>query len=272
MAVYFFGDVNMMNILSFLNRLSCAAVLGLSLLGAAAAQAETYEATATAHPKIVPPGSDIVSFGQTEVDGWIPMRFDVSLPTDFQVTGVRFTLDIKPIGQLIDTDTFHCLDDDGEWYTIFDNFEAYEAGKRVTIQFDVKDLTKIDAALRAGILRCVLQDDTALYGATMQVFGNPASTTTTTTTPTPTPTTTGPTFGVNDPNGETWVIEGAWLNEAYSQGYITIGRSNPPAGSHGTFIFFRQVVSWDGYGTDPSGQFMKAATVTFGPERWVYYP
>ena len=261
----------MTSILSFLNRLSCAAVLGLSLLGAAVAQAETYEASATAdavHPKIVPNGMDTISFGQEDLDGWIPVRFDMSLPTDFQVTGVRFILDIKPIGQLIDTDTFHCLDDDGEWYTIFDNFEAYEAGKRVTIQFDVQDLTKIDAALRAGILRCVLQDDTALYGARMQVTGNPAGTTTTTTTTT----TTGPQFGINDPNPVQWVVTGQWLSEAYYNGYITIGRSDPQPGQTGTWIYFRRVVSFDGYGVDPTGANGPAYVYTFGPEEWVYYP
>lgn len=256
----------MMNILSILNRLSCAALLGLTLFGSAIAQADTYEGTAgpdAAIRTIVPEGMDIVHFGDEKIDGWIPVRFDVSLPTDFQVTGVRFTLDIKPVGGNIETDTFHCLDDNDKWYTIFDNFEQYEAGKRVTIQFDVQDVSLIDAQLRAGILHCVLQDDSCLYGAKMQVFGNPAS---------GGGTTTGPTFGVSDPNSVQWVVTGAWLSEAYYHGYITIGRVDPKPGQTGTWIYFRRVVSFDGYGVDPTGANQPAYVYTFGPEEWVYYP
>lgn len=66
-----------------------------------------------------------------------------------------------------------------------------------------------------------------------------------------------------------WNISGGALREAYYRGYVVTGEASD--GSGGRWIYFRRVVSWDGYGSDDFGC-MASAVVTIGPELYVYYP
>lgn len=137
------------------------------------AAVETVEAKAapdSSHPAIVIPNAQIVPLGtKGNVDGWTPFRFSVAIPPAAKIKGVRFYATVTTIGQLIDTDTLHCLDGDEKWYTVWDRFESLDVGKMQDFTADVGDVAKLEKPLRAGQLRCAIQDDTAVHEVKLEV-------------------------------------------------------------------------------------------------------
>lgn len=126
-----------------------------------------------ASPALVIPGSQVVGFGdrnESEVDAWIPFKFSFSPPPD-GADRATFVLVVRPIGQLVDTDSFHCGDAEGKGVALYRQFASLPTSKpsvvRVTI--DRASHPKVMQQLDTGTLRCCVQDDTALFSAKMIV-------------------------------------------------------------------------------------------------------
>jgi hypothetical protein len=127
----------------------------------------------SADPSVVSPGAQVVGFGDrkdTEVDAWIPFKFSFSPPAG-GIDRAMFVLVVRPIGQLISTDTFHCAGTDRKGLALYNNFASLPTTKQSVVKVPISRATHplIFAQLDTGELRCCVQDDTALFSAMLVI-------------------------------------------------------------------------------------------------------
>ena len=125
-------------------------------------------------PPLVPAGMRVTHWGERSdegVDGWVPFKFNFSLPAG-KIVRADFFLVVRPIGQLIETDTFHCIDSRGEWKTLYNSFTLHSKDRPSPVKVTITEKTHptVIEQLNKGSLRCCVQDDTALFSAQVVLY------------------------------------------------------------------------------------------------------
>ena len=119
---------------------------------------------------LIPKGMRVSRWGprsDEEVDGWVPFEFQTS--NVGRPSSAEFILEVEPIGQLVSTDTFYCLDAKGTRVMLLDDFDSMTLKQRGPAKKSIncRSYPGIFQAIRSGKLLCCLQDDTALHAATL---------------------------------------------------------------------------------------------------------
>lgn len=136
------------------------ALLATCLVGPAAAESN-YNATANRNG--LAGKYPVRGFGDsTKVDVWVP--FTVMTRGSGSATRATLTMVVKPISQLIGTDSLILRGASGKSYTVYKKFSGLARGRWSTVTVDLSKHPDVMAAVRAGRLDGVIQDDTAVRG------------------------------------------------------------------------------------------------------------
>lgn len=99
-------------------------------------------------------------FGDSnQTDRPIPFNFNYS-PMSVTRAVIRFR--VKPIGQLIGTDTLILKGASGQGNVVYDQFSSLPANAWSTVDVDLSDNKDVMNAIQSGTLEGLLQDDTAV--------------------------------------------------------------------------------------------------------------
>ena len=152
----------------------CASRIRQMVLGGAEKSFMVQATADSPHPVIVPKNMRVTHWGERSeegVDGWVPFKFAFSPPAG-NIVRADFYLVVRPIGQLIETDTFHCLDADGKWANLYTSFETLPTSKPTSITVSITEETHptVIRQLASGLLRCCVQDDTALFSGQAVIY------------------------------------------------------------------------------------------------------
>ena len=114
-----------------------------------------------------PGGTDLAGsyptrgFGDSDqVDVWVPFRFDFTAPAN--VNKAKIVMVVKPIGQLIGTDSLILKGASGEGHDVYSAFDGLEADKWNTVEVDISGNSDLVEAIKTGHLEGVIQDDSAV--------------------------------------------------------------------------------------------------------------
>ena len=109
-------------------------------------------------------------FGDSDkVDVWVPFRLLTAHVRTARTA--RITLVVKPIGQLIGTDALLLRGASGKVHAVYTGFNTLAANRWSTVTVDLSGNADIMAAVRAGRLDGVVQDDTAVQSVHLTVGG-----------------------------------------------------------------------------------------------------
>jgi hypothetical protein len=109
------------------------------------------------------------SFGDSdEVNYWIPFSFRISNPDTIQEA--KIFMKVKPIGNLIGTDTLVLKGASGKGYVVYDKFDQLEASQWNEPEgVDISGYDDVMEAIKTGKLEGMIQDDTAVSWVILNV-------------------------------------------------------------------------------------------------------
>jgi tetratricopeptide (TPR) repeat protein len=104
-----------------------------------------------------------------QVDVWVPFSFDFSVTTN--VDKAKIVMVVKPIGQLIGTDSLILKGASGEGREVYSEFDALKANQWNTVEVDVSGNSDVMDAIKTGHLEGLIQDDSAVQSVKLVIGG-----------------------------------------------------------------------------------------------------
>jgi hypothetical protein len=116
-------------------------------------------------------GYPVRPFGDTAAaDQWAAFSFPVgSAPTT--ITQAKLTFRVKPLGGLTDTDALVLQGASGAHYDVYHGFASLPQGVYSEVEVDISQNPDLLAAIQAGTLLGVIQDDTSVEWVKLAVVG-----------------------------------------------------------------------------------------------------
>jgi tetratricopeptide (TPR) repeat protein len=104
-----------------------------------------------------------------QVDVWVPFSFEFSVTTN--VDKAKIVMVVKPIGQLIGTDSLILKGASGEGREVYSEFDALKANQWNTVEVDVSGNSDVMDSIRKGHLEGVIEDDSAVQSVKLIISG-----------------------------------------------------------------------------------------------------